>query len=169
MFFRTVLPKLETSNNGNHDQYYGLTRNYFLYLAGTSPDAYTFCQALHSEGTRKYKRRGEQLFNNPELVIVDADTNTFRIEYKEVLLPPSARVCDEHLGHGVWMKKYTGKFWPVKSRCSYSYYSNRKPNDFHIDEICDSHLKTYKEKAWYACGGREIFENLVNNGLLKFI
>ena len=168
MFFTTILPKLETSSNGNYDQYYGLTRKYFLYLAGTSPDTFAFRQALHSEGTRKYKRKGERLFNNPKLVIIDGDTNTFRIDYEEVLLAPSARVDNEYLGNGIWMNQYTGKFWPVKSRCSY-YYSNREPNDFHIDEIYSNHLKTYKDKAWYECGGRENFENIVNNGLVKFI
>ena len=169
MFFRTILPKLETSSNGNYDQYYGLTRNYFLYLAGTSADALAFHQALHSEGTRKYKRKGERLFNNPKLVIIDGDTNTFRIDYEEVLLPPSARVSCEDLGNGIYMRQYTGKFRPVKSRCSYYYYSNREPNDFHIDEINNKHLKAYKEKAWRTCGGRDIFENIVNSGLLNFI
>ena len=167
MFFRTILPKLETSSNGNYDQYYGLTRNYFLYLAGTSPDTLAFRQALHLEGTRKYKRKGERLFNNPKLVIIDEDTNTFRIDYEEVLLPPSAAIDNEHLGNGIWMNKYTGKIkWYLRSSWR---RRSQQPIDFHIDEICNKHLKTYKEKAWHACGGRDIFENLVNNRLVKFI
>jgi hypothetical protein len=163
MFFRTILPKLETSSNGNYDQYYGLTRNYFLYLAGTSPDTFAFRQALHSEGTRKYKRKGERLYKKPSIVVLDEEANTFRIDYEQVLLPPSATSRQVRFPFGIIMWVYE----PVSERWSNGRY--HKTNDFHIDEICDNHLKAYKEKAWRACGGRDIFENIVNNGLVKFI